>query len=496
MSGAAAGAAGGSDSSPIFVAGRWETSRDPFEVRAAGGGETVGVTYRADADQYERAVTAAVQAFEVTRRLASFERSAILRRVAAGMEGQREELARSLALEAGKPIDDARIEVDRTALAFRISAEEAERLGGEVMPLDLIESSRHRWGITRRMPVGPVAAISPFNVPLSLAAHKLGPALAAGNTIVLKPPSQVPHTLLRLAGILQEAGVPEGSVSVLPMARDMGDRMVEDDRFRVLSFTGSPEVGWDMRSRAGSKHVALELGGNAGLIVDETADVSRAVSRTVRGAFKHAGQLCISVQRAFVHESVWDEFVGGLAEGAAKLAVGHPLDESVDLGPMVSIEAADRFMEWLDEAVALGGSVVEGGEREGAYVRPTVVEGVPPHARLCAEEAFAPVVVVSPFTRFGDALERCNDSRYGLQAGVFTRDLSRAWAAFENLDVGGVVIDDVPTFRMDNMPYGGSKRSGSGREGIRWAMEHMTELRLMVVGSDSSDLTDGARNEA
>ena len=481
---------------PIFVAGRWETSDDPFVVHEAGGGDPVGTTFRASGEQYHRAVDAAVEVFRRTRRMASFERGDILRNIATGLSDAREELARSLALEAGKPIGDARIEVDRTALVFRISAEEAERLGGEVMPLDLMESSRHRWGITRHMPLGPVAAISPFNVPLSLAAHKVGPALAAGNTVVLKPPSQVPHTLLKLAAIIEAAGAPRGSVSVMPMSRHLGDEMVADERFRLLTFTGSPEVGWRMRSRAGTKRVALELGGNAGLIVDETADISRAVARTLTGGFKHAGQLCISVQRAFVHVSVWDEFVGGLCEGAAKLRVGHPLDESVDLGPMVDVAAAERFMEWLDEAVSQGGTVLEGGERDGAYVRPTVIEGVPPEARLCAEEAFAPVVVVAPFDRFDDAVERCNDSRYGLQAGVFTNDLQRAWSAFENLDVGGVVVNDVPTFRMDNMPYGGSKNSGSGREGVKWALEHMTELRLMVMVAEGESRSEAAQNGA
>lgn len=479
------GPSGYADPHPIFVAGRWETSDDPLTVDEAGGGPPVGTTFRASEDQYERAVAGAQAAYRHTRRSPSFERSEILRRIEAGIRREREQLARVLALEAGKPIGDARIEVDRTALLYRLAAEEAERLGGEVMPLDLIETARGRWGITRRMPLGPVAAITPFNVPLSLASHKLGPALAAGNTVVLKPPSQVPHTLLRLAALIEEAGVPDGAVSVLPMSRALGNRMVEDDRFRVLTFTGSSDVGWGMRSRAGTKHVALELGGNAGLIVDETADVTRAVATTVRGGFKHAGQLCISVQRVFVHAAIWDDYVGGLVEGAAKLRVGHPLDESVDLGPMVDVAAADRFMGWLDEADSLGARVLEGGEREGAYVRPTVVEGVPPHARLCAEEAFAPVVVVTPFETFGEAIDGCNDSRYGLQAGVFTQDIQRAWAAFEHLDVGAVVINDVPTFRVDNMPYGGSKRSGLGREGVRWAMEHMTEVRLMVMVSDS-----------
>lgn len=469
---------------PIYVAGDWETSSDELVVQEAGGGTTVTRTYRASDDQYERAVTAAVDTFRSTRRLASFEKGKILRSISAGILEEREDLARLLTVEAGKPLGDSLTEVDRTAIAFRMSAEEAERIGGEVLPLDQIETARGRWGVTRHMPLGPVAAITPFNVPLSLAAHKLGPAIAAGNSIVLKPPSQVPGTLLGLARIIDRSGIVPGSVSVLPMNREMGNRMVEDSRFRLLTFTGSSAAGWDMRSRAGTKKVTLELGGNAGLVVDETADASYAAERTVRGAFKHAGQLCISVQRVFVHRSKWDEYLDTLIEGTRALKMGHPLDDGVDLGPMISESAAELFMEWLAEGESMGGKVLEGGERDGAYVRPTIMVDVPPTARLCAEEAFAPVVVLYPFDDFEEAIDRLNDSEYGLQAGVFTSNIHRAWQAFEDLDVGGVVINDIPTFRVDNMPYGGNKSSGLGREGIKYALEHMTELRLMVIAGN------------
>lgn len=480
---------------PILVAGDWEVSDDPFTVYEAGGGPAVTNTYRASDEQYERAVQAAVAAFQTTRRMASYERGDLLRAISDGILSRKDELARLLALEAGKPLADSTTEVERTGIAFRISAEEAERIGGEVMPLDLIETARGRWGITRHMPLGPVAAITPFNVPLSLAAHKLGPAIAAGNTIVLKPPSQVPGTLLRLGEIIQQAGAVPGSVSVMPMSRELGNRMVEDPRFRLLTFTGSSSAGWDMRSRAGTKKVALELGGNAGLIVDETADAVHAAERTVRGAFKHAGQLCISVQRVYIHRSKWDEYVDSLVAGAAALEVGHPLDASADLGPMVSVRAADQFMDWLAEAESLGGKVLEGGERDGAYVRPTVVVDVPREAKLCAEEAFAPVVVLTPFEDFHEAIDALNDSDYGLQAGVFTTDFQRAWTAFEDLDVGGVVVNDTPAFRVDNMPYGGNKASGQGREGIKFALEHMTELRLMVVAPDSGTQRPPAKGD-
>jgi glyceraldehyde-3-phosphate dehydrogenase (NADP+) len=464
---------------PILVGGRWETSDRILESRTWDGRE-IGSTFLTTRDQYDAAVAAAVTAFATTRRLASFERGDLLRRVSAGITDATDELAHLLALEAGKPIADSRTEVSRTALAFRMAGEEAERIGGEVLPLDLIETARGRWGIIRRMPLGPVAAITPFNVPLSLAAHKLAPALAAGNTIVLKPPSKVPLTLLSLARIIDDAGAVPGSVSMLPMDREVGSLMVGDDRFRLLTFTGSAEVGWRMRAEAGTKRVTLELGGNAAVIIDESADVDRAVQRVVKGGFKYAGQLCISVQRCLVHASLWDEFVPRLVEGATALRVGDPLDESSDIGPMISERAAATFVEWVDEARQDGAEVLCGGTHEGAFAAPTVVTGVPRQARLCTEEAFAPVVVVERFDDFGEALAEVDRSKYGLQAGVFTRDLPRAWMAFEDLDVGAVVVNDVPTFRVDNMPYGGAKQSGLGREGIKYAIEHMTELRMLA----------------
>lgn len=460
---------------PLLVAGEWER----------GEGTSLGRTFEASAEQLDRATDGAVRAFAGTRRAASYERGELLRRIGELVLADVDGLATTLAEEIGKPITDARLEVRRTALTFRLAGEEAERIGGEVIPLDLLPTSRGRWGLTRRMPVGPVAAITPFNVPLSLSAHKLAPALAAGCTIVMKPDSRVALTMLRLAELMVEAGTPAGALSMLPMSVEVGDRLVTDERFRMVSFTGSARVGWDIRARAGTKKVTLELGGNAPVIVDETADVAQAVARTVAGGFKYAGQLCISVQRAFVHRAVWDEFVGGLVKGAAALRVGDPLDEATQLGPMISAEAASRALATVAEAVDGGARVLTGGDGEGAFVAPTVVEQVPPAARLAAEEAFAPVVVLTPFDDVDDAFAAANDSPYGLQAGYFTRDLQRTWRAFETLEVGALVVNDVPTFRVDSMPFGGVKSSGVGREGVRWAIEDMTDQRLLVLAPEA-----------
>jgi glyceraldehyde-3-phosphate dehydrogenase (NADP+) len=352
---------------------------------------------------------------------------------------------------------------------------------GETIPLDIHPASKGRTGITRRFPIGPIAAISPFNFPLNLAAHKISPAIAAGCTVVLKPPSKDPLTMLTIAEIIDGTGLPEGAVSILPMTRELGDRMVADDRFKLLSFTGSPGVGWRMKERAGKKKVVLELGGNAGVIVDASAKLDWAVARAVAGAFTYAGQVCISVQRMFIHESIFDTFLERFIEGARALKVGDPLDPETQLGPMVDASQAQRTERWVDEAVAMGGRVLLGGKAEGSFFPPTVLVDTPKEAQICSNEAFAPVVVAFPFADLGEAIREVNDSLYGLQTGVFTNDLDHAWQAFNELEVGGVIVNDVPMYRIDHMPYGGVKDSGLGREGLRWAIEDMTELRIMVL---------------
>jgi acyl-CoA reductase-like NAD-dependent aldehyde dehydrogenase len=467
---------------PIFLAGRWVESDDPLVVtNPAHPDEPAGATFNATEAQYEEAVEAAVAAFEVTRVLPAYERGAILRNISAGIKARREELGRTITLEAGKPIRDSLVEVDRAVLTFRLGAEEAERMVGETIPLDLMPASKGRIGITRRFPIGPIAGISPFNFPLNLAAHKLAPAIASGNPIVLKPPSKDPLTMLTVAEIVEEAGAPAGSVSILPMTRELGDRMVADDRFKLLTFTGSPSVGWRMKERAGKKKVVLELGGNAGVIIDKTAELDWAVKRCLVGGFTYAGQVCISVQRMFIHEAVWDAFLERFIAGAKAIRSGDPIDPETELGPMVDGAAASRTQRWVDEALAMGGKALLGGKADGTFFPPTILTDVPPTAQVCSNEAFAPLVVAFPFSDFGAAIAGVNDSMFGLQTGVFTNDLANAWRAFADLEVGGVIVNDVPTYRIDHMPYGGVKDSGLGREGLRWAIEDMTEIRIMVI---------------
>jgi acyl-CoA reductase-like NAD-dependent aldehyde dehydrogenase len=466
---------------PMFLGGSWSDSDQPIEIWTPGGERRVGASFEATSAQLEGAIQAAVASQRQLAAQAPYERSAVLRAVAQGILEQREEYARLLSEEAGKPIKDARTEVERTAMTFRIAAEEAERVSGEVIDLGLNQVSRGRIGITRRFPAGSVAGISPFNLPLSLAAHKLAPAMAVGCPIVLKIPSQTPLALLKLARLIESCGTLPGSVTMAPMSIAVGDGLVTDDRFKVLSFTGSPRVGWDMKARSGRKRVILELGGNAGALVDQSADLDWAARRCVQGAFKYAGQTCISVQRVYVHAEVWAEFTDRFVKLAADLKVGDPAEESTDVGPLINKTAADRVRRWVAEAEGEGATTLLGGPGEGSYVPPTVLTNVHPAARVCREEVFGPVAILSRVESFDAGLDAINDSVFGLQAGVFTADIANSWRAFESLEVGGVILNDSPTYRIDHMPYGGIKDSGLGREGIRYAIEEMTEPRLLVI---------------
>ena len=465
----------------MYLAGEWATSPQRLEVTSPYDGRLLGVTYEATREQLEQAIVAAQRAFEVTRKLGTYERAAILDALAKGLAARRDEFVATLSAEAGKPVRDAAVEVDRGVFTLQLAAEEAKRIDGEVMPLDLMASSKGRYGIVRRFPIGPIAGISPFNYPLNLALHKIAPALAAGNTIVLKPPSRDPLTMLLFAELLDPAGVPKGAVSILPMDRIVGDVLVEDDRFKLLTFTGSPDVGWKMKARAGQKPVVLELGGNAGVVVDDDADLDYAVGRIRTGAFSFAGQVCISVQRVFVHEKVYDAFKEKLVTAVKAIKIGDPADAATDLGPMIDDKAALRAQQWVEQAEADGARVLCGGTADGAFFPPTIIENASPESPVCSKEAFAPLVTIFPVASFGEGINRVNDSDYGLQAGVFTNNLERALVAFEEIEAGGVVVNDIPTYRIDHMPYGGIKQSGLGREGIRYAIEDMTEPRLMVL---------------
>ena len=470
-----------SDVQSFYLAGHWESSDSLLEVRNPFNDEIVGITSLASADQLEQAINAATTVMPVLRAMATFERAGILANLASRMRGERDEIARLISLEAAKPIRDAEVEADRGIFTVETAAEEAKRIDGEVLPLDLLPSSKGRFGIVRRFPIGPIAAISPFNFPLNLALHKLAPAIASGNSIVLKVPSNTPLTMLKIATLLDGLGLPDGAVSILPMNREVGDRLVDDDRFKLLSFTGSPDVGWSMKSRAGMKKVVLELGGNAGVLIDEDADLAFAASRVRVGAFAYAGQVCISVQRVFIHERRFDEFVELLLDETSKIVVGDPLARSTDLGPMIDDKAAIRTQTWVDQAVADGARLLTGGKANGRFFEPTVIAGAPRTAAICSKEAFAPLVNVFPVASFEAGIEGLNDSSFGLQAGVFTNNLDHGFRAFEAIETGGVIINDIPTYRIDHMPYGGIKQSGLGREGIKYAIEDMTEPRLMVV---------------
>jgi glyceraldehyde-3-phosphate dehydrogenase (NADP+) len=466
---------------PFYCAGEWRTSDQKHEVKNPYNDEVIGVTSFATERDYEDAVTAAETSFEEMRRLGTYERAQILQKLTDGLKAREEEIARMIAQEAGKPLRDARAEAARGVFTFQTAVEEAKRIGGEVIPLDLMASSAGRFGITRRFPIGPIAGISPFNYPLNLALHKIAPAIAAGNTIVLKPPTRDPLTMLLIAEMLADAGLPKGAVSVMPMDRATGDRLVTDDRFKLLSFTGSPAVGWDMKNRAGKKKVVLELGGNAGVIVDQDANLDFAATRIRTGAFSYAGQVCISVQRAYIHRSRFEEFSNKLVEQIQAMKIGDPLDEATDLGPMIDDKAAQRTEEWVNQAVSEGAKILTGGKAVGRFFQPTVLTDALQTSFVCSREAFAPLVNLFPFDDFEEALEEVNDSVFGLQAGVFTGSLEHALRAFETLEVGGVMINDIPTYRIDHMPYGGVKDSGLSREGLRYAIEDMTEPRLMVV---------------
>lgn len=465
----------------FFLDGQWHTDGEPIEIRSPGTGQLVGVTYRASAKHAEAAIGAAVRAFETTRKLGGYERQRILRAIASGIEKQRDEFARIMALEAGKPLKASRVEVDRAIFTFNVAAEEAVRVGGEYLPLDWQASTAGRWGIVRRFPLGPIVAITPFNFPINLVAHKLAPAIAAGCTVVLKPAPQTPFTALRLARIIEEAGWPAGGLNVLPLSNEDAALIVSDDRIKLLSFTGSTAVGWALKRNAGKKRVVLELGGNAGVIVCADANIELAAERCAAGGFTYAGQTCISVQRILVEDSVYDKFVAALVPRVQKLKVGDVLDETTDVGPLINEAAARRNVEWIEEAVRGGAKLLCGGQRTGSTVTPAVLTNTKAEMRVNCMEIFGPVVTVEKFSDYDEALASINRSDFGLQAGVFTRDFVRITRAFETLEVGGLMIGEVPAFRIDHMPYGGVKDSGLGREGLRYAIEEMTEPRLLAI---------------
>jgi len=435
----------------------------------------------ADADTIDKAIAAAEEAQPAMAALAPFERQAVLEHCVNRFTERADELAQALCIEAGKPIKDAKGEVSRLIDTFKIAAEESVRINGEVVNLEISARAKGYQGMTKKVPIGPCSFISPFNFPLNLAAHKVAPAIAAGCTFVLKPASRTPIGALIIGEVLAETDLPKGAFSILPCSRDGADLFTTDERLKLLSFTGSPDVGWALKAKAGKKPVVLELGGNAACVVDEDADIEDAIERVIVGAYYQSGQSCISVQRLLVHSKIYDEFKSRYVEKVKALVSGDPSNEDTFIGPMISEGEAERLHGWIEEAKEKGATILCGGTRDGAMLEATVMENVPKDCDASAEEAFGPLSILVPFDDYDEALKEVNNSRYGLQAGVFTRDIYKAHKAWDVLDVGGVVIGDVPSWRVDNMPYGGVKDSGLGREGIRYAIEDMSETRLMVI---------------
>lgn len=465
----------------FFLDGQWVDDGDPVEIRAPYDGAVIAKAVQGRREHAERAIAASVKAFGTTRRLPAFERQRVLRQISSNIAQKKEEFAHALAQEAGKPIKAARTEVDRAIFTFTVAAEESTRIYGEYLPLDWQEYTAGRWGIVRRFPVGPIVGITPFNFPLNLVAHKVAPAMAAGCSIIIKPAPQTPFCSLLLAECVQQAGWPDGGFNVVPLSNEDAGLLVTDDRIKLVSFTGSVPVGWDIKRRAGKKKVVLELGGNAAVIVHSDADLEYAADRCVTGGFSYAGQTCISVQRILVENSVYGKFTDLLVAGVKNLKTGDPLDESTDVGPLIRESDVIRTLTWIDEAARAGARVLCGGSRKGLVVQPTVLTGSNPDMKVNCQEIFGPVVTVEPYKNFDEAVREVNRSAFGLQAGLFTRDAKLLFQAYEDLEVGGLVAGDVPSFRIDHMPYGGVKDSGQGREGIRYAIEEMTEQKLLVM---------------
>lgn len=465
----------------LLIGGEWRDAGESFIVKSPFTGERLAEVASANDAETEEAIALADEAAKEMRRLSRAQIAEGLRKISAGIEKRKTEFATSIANEAAKPIKTAKGEVERDISLFSWAAGEAERFAGSVVPVDTQTGGKGKFGYTLNIPRGVIYGISPFNFPLNLVGHKVAPALASGNSIIIKPSSKTPLTALLLGEVFLESGLPKSALQVVPMNTDYIDTVLRDERVKMISFTGSDKVGWNLKAKAKKKAVSLELGGNAPVIVDESADLEKSLERTTFGAFAYAGQVCISVQRVILHEKIADEFTEKFVEKAKNLKTGNPLDETTELSVMIDEAAAEKAKGWIDEALQNGAKLLCGGKRNGAMLDATILTDTNPEMRVVADEIFAPVAVIEKFSDFQQAVEMANHTRYGLQAGVFTADLKHSRHAAENLEYGGVIINDVPTFRVDNMPYGGVKDSGFGREGVRYAMEEMSEIRLVVL---------------
>lgn len=467
----------------VLIGGEWTgDDLEGIEVINPYDDALIGVVPEATAELVDQAIVAAKAGAKTMAATPAWKRAEILEKTAALILRDKEEIAGIIAKEAGKSWKFAIAEAERSAETFRFAAVEARSEHGALIPMDASPVSTGRLGFYLREPIGVIGAITPFNFPMNLVAHKVAPALAAGNALVVKPATKTPLTLLKLAELLEEAGLPAGGLNVLiGSGKVVGNQLVQDERLAMITFTGSPAVGRGIKSLAGLKRVTLELGSNSPTIIDEDADLDKAIPRCVMGSFANSGQVCISVQRIFVHRKRYDEFLAKFVAATRQLVVGDPMDRHCDIGPMISKDELQRALDWLDEAKDLGATIETGGNRVGNCLEPTILSGVTPDMQVMCSEVFAPIVSVVPCDSFEQALDFADDSVYGLQAGIYTSNINRAFQAVRRLDVGGVIINDVPTFRVDHMPYGGNKESGLGREGIRYAMEEMTNIKLVCI---------------
>jgi acyl-CoA reductase-like NAD-dependent aldehyde dehydrogenase len=467
---------------PACIGGNFKELRNTIEVLSPFDGEVIARCSLAGKEELEEAIISAQAVEKEMSSMPSYKKSEILNGIAKGIENERDYLANLLAKEAGKPLKLALGEVDRAIQTYKVAAEECKRLPSEYIQLDWTAAGEGKEGLVKYFPIGLVAGISPFNFPLNLTSHKIAPAIAAGCPIILKPASSTPLSALELARIIYKTDLPKGALSILPMDRISGNLLVTDPRFNLLTFTGSPQVGWKMKEMAGKKKVVLELGGNAGVIVSETANIEKAIAKCILGAFAYSGQVCIHTQRIYVHESIFEKFIKQMAEGTAKLAIGDPTSPQTDFSAMIDNNNTSRVLDWVNEAINEGAKVICGGKARNNIFEPTIITNTKPNMKVCSLEIFGPVVVVEPYSNFIDAISAINNSDFGLQAGVFTNRIDEESIAFNEIKVGGVIINDVPTFRVDHMPYGGIKDSGLGREGVKYAILDMMEPRLLVRG--------------
>jgi len=464
----------------FYLAGNFQSSENELEVINPYTGQSFASTWLAGKPEIEQAIFEGLKAEEAMKNLPSWKKFEILRNISIGIMQKRKYLAEVLSMESGKPVRYALGEIDRSIQTFLIAAEESKRLPKEYISMDWTQAGDGKEGFVKHFPMGLVAGIAPFNFPLNLAVHKIAPAIAAGNPIILKPARSTPLSVLELAKIIDETALPKGAISIMTTDREAGNLLVTDSRIKILSFTGSPEVGWDMKNKSGKKKVLLELGGNAGVVVCPSANLENALPKILVGSFAYSGQVCIHVQRIYVHQSIFQEFTQKFIEKVKLLKIGNPLENDTDVSVMVDEENSIRVEHWVNEATAAGAKILCGGTRKGNLYMPTVITNSKPEMKVCSNEIFGPVVIIEQYDEFNKAIEEINNSEYGLQAGIFTDKISEMNCAFENLEVGGVIINDVPTFRVDHMPYGGIKNSGFGREGIKYAILEMMEPRLMV----------------